>query len=241
MLPAPQPSSLPTASTDLDVRLSLTAALDDLPAELVESMRYLLTRSQGSDPALLPRRLGVTSALHGEGVTTVSRAFAAVLANDLDRTVCWIGLGQRRTASRRRKVVSSPRPGLFDVLARRAELDTVLEPTNDPRLFTCGSGTLGSSERQTLARGPEFAGLMTLLRQRFDHLVIDLPPLLTGSEGPTLLHTVDAYALVVRQGVTTSSQVQAALREARGVSSIGIVLNQCASKIPKRWAHLFAS
>jgi len=231
--------SAPT--TEVDVRLSLLSSLDQLPAELVESLRYLLARLEGDNTTPIPARLAFTSALHGEGVTTVSRSLAAVLTNDYDRMVCWLGLGQRPLPRRGAPRPESSARGLFDVVAGRASIDEVLTATSDPRMMHIGGGAFGSSERQILARGPQFMDVIDQLAGRFDHLVFDLPPLLTGSEGLALLRAADAYALVVRHGVTSIPQVKAAATEARGTRSLGVVLNRFSSKIPKRWSHLFLS
>lgn len=241
MQPTPRSSRRPTPSTEVDVRLSLLSSLQQLPVELVESLRYLLARLEGDGTSTIPERIAFTSALHGEGVTTVSRSLASVLTNDYDRSVCWVGLGQRALPRRRRTQPDPTPPGLFDVVAGRADFDSVLVRTEDPRLMYLGSGAFGSSERQILARGPQFADVIDRLAARFDHLVLDLPPLLTGSEGLALLRVADAYALVVRHGVTSIPQVKAAAVEARGTQSLGVVLNRFSSKIPKRWSHLFIS
>lgn len=241
MQPTTRSPRRPTPSTEVNVRLSLLSSLEQLPAELVESLRYLLARLEGDSTSAIPERIAFTSALHGEGVTTVSRSLAAVLTNDYDRSVCWVGLGQRPLQRRRRATPAPAAPGLFDVVAGRATFDDVLIPTADPRLMHLDSGAFGSSERQILSRGPQFMEVIDRLAARFDHLVLDLPPLLTGSEGLALLRAADAYALVVRHGVTSIPQVKAAAAEARGTQSLGVVLNRFSSKIPKRWSHLFIS
>ena len=77
-------------STHEETSLHFSGLLDQFPAPLVESMRYLVGRFQLGEKVELPRRLGVISALHGEGVTTISRTLSAVIAHDLDVRVCWV-------------------------------------------------------------------------------------------------------------------------------------------------------
>ncbi len=71
------------------------------------------------------------------------------------------------------------------------------------------------------------------LSKRFDHLVIDLPPVFLTSDALTLMRLADAYALVVRYGVTTHRQVQEAIEELRGAVSLGVVLNRASSSVPR--------
>ena len=48
----------------------------------------------------------------------------------------------------------------------------------------------------------------------------------------------DAYVLVVRQGATSESQVEAALDELQGGETLGVILNRFDSNIPKRLRRL---
>ena len=53
-----------------------------------------------------------------------------------------------------------------------------------------------------------------------------------------LSQLADAYVLVVRQGVTAESQVEAALAELQGMEALGVILNRFESHIPKRLRRL---
>jgi Mrp family chromosome partitioning ATPase len=222
------------------------STMELLPPSLAESLHYLIARYQLGEEDALPTPLGVVSALHQEGVTTISRALAAVVANDLDATVCWVGLSPTTALSRRRKgnrgtpTGDGARPGIFDVLTAQATLSEVLEDTDDDRLKLLHLGAIPETHRQTVARSSQLGSLIDELARQFDYVILEVPPVLAGSEALAILRHAAAHLMVVRHGVTTVQQVQSAVNEIRDVPSLGVVINQFRSRIPKRVSRFFA-
>ena len=227
--------------------LQKMTTVDQLPPSLAESLHYLIARYQLGEEDSLPTPLGVVSALHQEGVTTISRALAAVVANDLDATVCWVGLSPTTALSRRRRgsrgtpsTVGGALPGIFDVLTGQATLNEVLENTDDDRLKLLHLGAIPETHRQTVARSSQLGALIDELARQFDYVILEVPPVLAGSEALAILRHAAAHLMVVRHGVTTVQQVQSAVNEIRDVPSLGVVINQFRSRIPKRVSRFFA-
>jgi len=103
---------------------------------------------------------------------------------------------------------------------------------------TLHSGRVSPAERHRLARSDELENLVTVLGSRFEHVVLDLPSILSDSNGLAMLRLVDAYVLVVKYGVTTLEQVQLATQQMSEVMSLGSILNQVHSRTPRllsRW------
>ena len=231
--------SLQIADSD-GQRLHLT------PVEVAASIRFLLARVQHSDSAL-PPRLAVTSALRGEGVTFVTRSLASVLVYDSPENVVVVSLdwespdaGQRRRRRGRRSTASeelgpgaASRPTLIDAVEERASVDDILQPTANPRLQLVAPGSLAPQRRTAVAGSPELEKLLDEVASRFDRVLLDLPPVMASSDAITLSHLADAFLLVVRHGVTTESQVSAALEELRSVLALGVVLNRFDSSVPR--------
>ena len=99
-----------------------------VPTPAGEAIRLLLSRYEMSTGTALPSVIAVTSAVGGEGVTTLSRSLASILSSDLDADVCWVDLSwsasqETRTYAKRPASVrysadprspsmtSCPRPG----------------------------------------------------------------------------------------------------------------------------------
>jgi len=208
-----------------------------IAADLTETFHYLLARLQLDDNEPLPAKIGVVSAIHGEGVTTVSRAFAAILANDFDTTVCLIDL-HSAPATPRNQNDGGP-PGLFDVLSGNISLEEALVETADSRLRVLNAGSCSSAEARNLARAAGIQQTLDELQELCAYVVIDVPPILVGSEGLALLRYAEGYLLVVRHGSTPLDQVSAAVSEIGSIRSIGVVLNRVSTKIPKRLQRFF--
>ena len=235
---APERNDRDDSSLDRVGRVAASPLLEEIPIALVESMRYLIGRFQLGDHSEFPARLGVTSALHGEGVTTVSRTLAAIVANDLDVDTCWIDLSWR--TPRGSGETHGP-TGLADVLADRVALDEALRTSADSRLAILHGGNLLPGQREVFSRSPRLADVIEELALRFTTIIFDIPPILAGSAGIGQLRHADSYLLVVRHGVTSVQQVRAATDQLQAIPSLGVVLNQFKSSIPKRLTHFFVS
>jgi Mrp family chromosome partitioning ATPase len=220
-------------------RVDQSPLLDQLPASLVESLRYLVGRFQLGDTVQFSPRVAVVSALHGEGVTTISRTLAAILASDLDARVCCIDLSWPGQPTQRSNEASDE--GIYEVVTGKLKLAAVLQPTEDARLTFLSVGQVPDSQRQVLARSPLLGNLFDELDLKFDYMVFDMPPILAGSAGLGLVRYVNSYLLVVRHGVTTTHQMRSAVDELRSIPSVGVVLNRYKSRIPKWLANLLAS
>lgn len=215
------------------------------PAEITSAMRYALPRIIASDKAGIPARVSVTSATRGEGVSFVAQTLAAILANDLRRKVCLVELNWWSTASAddtkgAANPGSSHHVGVAQIVAGTATLEEACVRTMNPSLTILPAGTASSSERHVLAKSLGLTELLDVLGTKFDHLVLDLPPVLTVSEAPVLAGLAEAFILVVRQGVTAEHRVHSALHELRHLVALGVVLNRTANHAPKRVLELLS-
>lgn len=213
------------------------ADVDDKLLHLVtpdtaQSMRFFVTRLQRMRRDNFPETIAITSALSGEGVSTVTRSLAAILAHDHDRKVCIVETNWWVTGS---EVSPSEalRATLAHVIDGRTSLDDAVLPTSDPRLFTLASGAVELADRPAVVAGRPFADSVAMLAKLYDIVILDVPPLLKSSEATTICAHADAVALVVRHGVTTERQVQMALELLTGQDTLGIILNRTTTSVPR--------
>jgi Mrp family chromosome partitioning ATPase len=236
---ATEPSSAaerPSANGAPAVRTTYRTSpiVQELPDGLAEPLHYLIARMQMADEAKgLPRRVGVTAAAHGDGVTTITRALAAIIASDLDARVCLIDLNPQRSPDETTGAAAAIRAG--------APIERALTATADQRLFVLTSGTPDLREARAICRSSEFASALSRLEERFDYLVFDAPPVFAGSEALGVLRHTEGYLLVVRHASTTIEQVRAASEELGSLRSIGVIVNQFATRIPRRLRRFFAA
>ncbi len=196
------------------------------PPAVTRSLRYLLA-GEG-----LPTRVGVTSSIHGEGVTSISRTLAALIASDWRHTTCWVDLNWW-------KVSAAPNEaGLFnvtmsDVVQGLAMAGDLATETSIPGLSFVAAGDVQVSSRARLTTSSSLADAVSDLSARFDYVVLDLPPVLVTSDAVTLSNLTDGFLLVVRQEAASSVQVQASLQAIAHVRCLGTVLNGAQSNVPR--------
>jgi succinoglycan biosynthesis transport protein ExoP len=205
-------------------------------SRVASSLRYFLARVELHSAEGLPSRLAFTSALVGEGVTFITRSLASVIAYDTEASVAVIDLNWRRPVPREE---TDPRPlGLADAVGEGTPIDDIIQRTANPRLSLVGAGEVAVARRPALAGSRALEAVFDELESRFDYLLLDLPPVLATSETMNITQLADSYALVVRQGVTSEGQVEAALEEMQGAQVLGVILNRFDSHIPARLRRL---
>ena len=213
----------------------LVIALDEeqrvhtTPPKVAAALRYFLARVQHAGPVGLPSRLALTSALFGEGVTFVTRSLASVLAYDNELNIAIVDLNW---AVPREDKEGAP-PALVDFVNGTATVDDVIVSTMNPRLSLVQAGPLGMPRRPAMAASAALEEALEDIASRFDHVLLDLPPVQASSDAIRLAQHADAYVLVVRQGVTASSQVESALNELRAYEGLGVILNRVESRVPR--------
>lgn len=202
------------------------------PPDLASSLRFLLARLQRTDEVHVGSTIAVTSALEGEGVTSVSRGLAAIMAHDLDRSICLLETNWwDPPPSTNGK--GEPRPGLADVLTGARRIDEVIVRTEEPRLAVVSAGRLPVGDRPAMVSSAAYGEMLKMLTKVFDTVVIDAPPVLKASEATTIVRQAEAAVVVVRHGVTTERQLGSAIDELGGTTLLGVVVNRSSTRLPK--------
>lgn len=184
-----------------------------------------ITASQGAE---IPRRIVVAAARAGDGTTTIAAAAAVALSRDLGRRVLLVEANLARPHLAR-SLGMAERPGLGEVVHGEAsESEAVRAIDSVPGLLVLPAGEARSpaSAEVTSQKAAELMDAGTL---HVDHVVLDVPPLLEGAEGPLLLRRGDGVALVVRSGSTARADLERAIDVVRqaGARISGVVLNRC--------------
>jgi polysaccharide biosynthesis transport protein len=189
-------------------------------SEAVRSMRVSLEVSNASSKVIL-----ITSALPGEGKSTAAMLLAASSASSGKRTIlldCDFRLRSTSEALR-----SKHRPGLFEVLSGAANLTDVI--TQDPvtKINLIPAGSTGANAADLLM-SQGMLDLIAVLRNAFDYVIIDSPPLLPVVDALALATGADKILVVVEWSRTPRATIQEAFRvlgpQAHRVA--GVVLNK---------------
>jgi len=193
---------------------------------LVENFRVIRTNvlSMGalSKP---PHVVMVTSAMPKEGKTVVSSNLAASFALTGAKTLL-IDTDLRR-GRLHRLFGYRKEPGLSNVLLGECTLEEAFRPSMQENLTVLSAGRHLDSGTELLG-SPNFAALITSLRDRFERIVIDTPPVLGLSETSIMQNLVDGVLFVIWTGHTPVRGVQSAIEtlRANGANFYGFVLNR---------------
>ena len=192
-----------------------------------------------SDRVSEPVALGITSAIQGEGKTTSSIGIATALALETMKKVVLVEADCTNPTLAADFEVD-PSPGLTDYLSggcaleatlRRTALDElVLLPMGDSPTEPTALVALGVSDK--LRR--ELPRLLSVLKQQFAYVLLDLPPVLGKESTDEMVRHLDGTLLVVQAGVTPRASFRnaAALLEEKHL--LGVIQLGAPSRIP-RW------
>jgi capsular exopolysaccharide synthesis family protein len=192
---------------------------------LTEAYRKLRTAIFLSRPGEPPKTILFTSGTNGEG-KTMTAANTAIMLAQMDLQVLVIDADLRRPSCHKALRVRGGR-GLTDFLAGQEELDNVIKPTSISNLFVlnCGSSPPNPTELVGSRRMNE---TLAALKDRYDFILIDSPPVMPVSDAVILSRMVDGVVLVVRSEETQKHIVKAAVSQlGNGHGKIlGVVLNR---------------
>ncbi len=219
------------ASVGFDSDIRTSPLLTDLGAfaARTEAFRLLRTNLQFIDLDQRARVLVVTSAVPGEGKTMTGTNLAVALAQT-GRTVLIIDADLRRP-----RVASSlgvdPAIGLTTALVGKAEIEDAIQVHEPSGLHVLASGAKPPNPTEIL-QSRVTHDLIRRLRQSYDMIIIDAPPLLPVADASVLTALADGAILVVRHGQTTRDQVNEAVNRVSQVGGrlYGVVVNMVARR-----------
>ena len=219
------------ASIGFDNEIRSAPLLTDLGAfaARTEAFRLLRTNLQFIDIDQRARVLVVTSAVPGEGKTMTSTNLAVALAQT-GRTVLVIDADLRRP-----RVASTlgvdPAIGLTTALVGKAEIEDAIQVHEPSGLHVLASGAKPPNPTEIL-QSRVTHDLIRRLRQSYDMIIIDAPPLLPVADASVLSTLADGSILVVRHGQTTRDQITEAVNRLSQVGGrlYGVVVNMVAKR-----------
>jgi capsular exopolysaccharide synthesis family protein len=175
--------------------------------------------------------LMVSSALAGEGKTTVSLGLALTVAQDYpERRVVLVETDVQHPSLAKDFAVE-PTPGLVDCILGEDPIESAFRPSFLDNLHLVPVGGPARGHGRAL-RSSRMAALIDALRQTYDLVVLDSPALLVNSDSVMLSDLADGAILVVRAGVTPSATVAKAIEQIDESKLRGVVLNGSKSAIP---------
>lgn len=209
------------------------------PAEPVsERFWALLNQVPGIGDPARASQIAVTSAVGGEGVTTVSLNLAVCASRAFDREVLWVNTGGLSPELAER-LGTAEAPGLWNLVQQRQDAATVLQPSNVKNLAVVTAGQPPAGTPVRILRLEHIREALASWSHTFGTVVLDLPPVAQMGNPQNLRglwDVLDAVLLVVAAERTAANFVRRAAQslEQAEVPLLGVVYNQQHSRVP-RW------
>ncbi|MBX3351229.1 MAG: CpsD/CapB family tyrosine-protein kinase, partial [Nitrospira sp.] len=192
-----------------------------------EQYRVAAARLQLANEAGGPTVISVTSAIKGEGKTTTVINLGYTLARDFGRRVLLVDCDF--VFPEMAAFLEAPvEYGLIDCLRGDVSPQQAMGAFSDVScwIMPAGKSVAGSTE---LLRAGQLNGVLSQLRDEFDYILLNAPPILPVATMNVLESHCDLHVLVVRANVTSKQAVKQAVNSLRAQKPIHVVLNGVAS------------
>ena len=199
---------------------------EETPFDVTEAFRNLKAALSVS----VPKKEGgvvimTTSAYPEDGKTTVTTNLALMFAQS-DAKVILVDADIRKGRIAKYFKCKST-PGLSDCLSGQNSLDEVIHSSHvneNLSFIACGTH---SPKPYELLESEEMKNLLDELRQRYDYVIIDTPPVLLLSDALALATVTDGEVVVCRHQVSYLSDIERALDTLAFAKAnvLGVVVN----------------
>ncbi len=205
------------------IALVVTEKPQSILAEAYRALRTSILLSLAPNP---PKTILIASSQAGEGKTST----ALNLAQSLAQRKCEVVIvdGDLRKGGIAKTLGIDNEKGMSTVLTGADKLSDVVQQFSlQPNLWVVPSGPTPPNPAE-LVGSDRMAELLKELSERFEHVIIDSPPVLVVTDGTILAGLVDGVVLVAESGRTHRAGLMRtrAILENAGARILGVVLNK---------------
>jgi len=200
-------------------------------AERFRRLRTLIHHDENGSPQVIL----ITSALPGEGKSTIAINLALAFALDDRGEVLLLDADTRRPTVGR-WFEHAPSQGLREVVEGKVNLDQAIFDVNKTRLKVLPAGEPASDPVRMLS-SEAIGKLFATLRQRFTRIIVDSPPIVPFTDADVIGAQCDGALVVARSGLTPRPALQQALSSVTTTRLLGIVLNDVQFSLADRHRH----
>lgn len=173
-----------------------TLVIDKNPKGVItEAFRTIRTNIEFLLPNATKRIISVTSTIGGEGKTFVSINLAGVIALSGQKVVI-IDLDMRKPKIHKAFDDDNTK-GVSTILIKKHLIEECIKPTQLPNLFFISSGPIPPNPSELIINR-EFDAMLYDLRNEFDTIILDSPPVGLVTDGVLIMQKVDLPIYVIR-------------------------------------------
>ena len=171
------------------------------------------------------RTIAITSCHENEGKTCISLHLGKSFA-ELDKKVLVIDADMRKSVMLGRNSSSKDAKGLSELLTGLAEFDECVYETQYPLLNVIFAGKYPPNPVELLST-TNFADLLASVKEKYDYVIIDLPPLGVVIDAAVVAPQCDGVALVVSDNNVRCSTAQEVIAQLKTSKSkiLGVIRN----------------
>ncbi len=233
-VPPPQETTTPV-SVPSEAAGQLASLLQNGPEEV--ELTNLVQRVFLRPGAAAPRVVGFAAVESGAGCTWVCAHVGRISAFHLAGSVCVVDANLRSPSLHREFRVENE-IGLNEALSQNGPIQDYARPLCGNKFWIVGSGSVNAG-LDAVTTSERVRSHIASLRNHFDYVLLDLPPLNKYADGVVLGGVCDGIILVVR---ANRSRRDTALRavsdlKAANIRLLGVTLNQRTFEIPSAIYH----
>jgi succinoglycan biosynthesis transport protein ExoP len=215
----------------------LTHALDEPFSEFTEFLRSLIIAADLERGAQANTVIGFTSTLPNEGKSTIAANFAGMIAHAGSRVI--LVDADLHNPSLSQSFYPDTSAGLVEVISGEATLDDAMWSDHRSGLIILPAGPHAAKvlHPNVILASTAIKSLIGKLRDTFDYVVVDLPPLAPVADARTTASFIDSYVYVVEWGRTKTDVVKYSLSNAPEIYKriLGVVLNKAKMSVVQRY------
>lgn len=195
-------------------------------AELQNATKTLLANIKFRSPDKPVRALAITSSVASEGKSTTTIELAKAMVSSGARVLLVENDMRRPSLAAMLQTHSSA--GMFAVMAGEAVLEAAVAPTSVPNLYLLDVESRIPNPADIISSN-RYRSLVEQLRERFDYVVFDTPPVGAFVDAAILSTLVDGVIMVVKQGSTKRREIEHAYDQLKKANAnvLGICSTFC--------------
>ena len=202
--------------------------LEQPHSSFVEALKSLKTSLILSSPDEAVQAIQITSSVPQEGKSTLALAFARLLAKSGNRVIL-VDADLRRASLEKKLGVSASTKGLTDlVMSSEESIDEFVFKDEKSGAFIMPKGGAEYVNATDIFSSHRMQAIVDLLKQSFDYVIFDTPPVMAVSDARIIGKIVDKTVFVVHWDKTPRKVIKAAVQQLKsgGADIAGAVLQQ---------------
>jgi capsular exopolysaccharide synthesis family protein len=201
------------------------ALFDEAENSFGEAIRTIRTSISLSSLDKPHKIIVITSSVGSEGKSTLAMNLALAFAK-VER-VLLMDADMRRPSVARSLNLDRSKPGLTELLAKQASITDCVTSLKKYNLDVLKTGLIPPDPLELLS-SVDVSKLMKVLRQSYDRVIIDAPPILPVSDAAVLSTHADSLVYVIKSDATSISQIRNGLGQLQRFNApiTGVVVNQ---------------